>query len=531
MPAKRSLLLGAITNWAAFAATLLVSFFLAPYLVQHLGDARYGVWCVVESILAYFTLFDLGIAACLVRFVAKFHATDERTELNKIVSACLVIFSVAAGVVLLLGTPLVFFIAPGLEQKLGETGDVFPFMLLMLANLALTLPLSVFPTILDGLQRFGTKSSVRLLFLGLRVAGIVYAIETKPGLWSLAVVFTITNLLEHAVMAVLALRFLPGLRISRSLVDRETLNRVKGYSVDAFLAMLAGRITVQTGAIVVGGFLTIASAAHYAIAARLVDMAKNLLRSATTTLTPAVSEREANGDFDGVRRVLLDGTRWVLYLVLPIHFGMLFFGRPFLERWMGGSQYADWCFPAVVILSATLTIGVAQSVAARILYGMGRLRLFARLALVEAVLNLVLSLVLVGPYGVEGVAVAVAVPNCLFCLFAIGSACVVLEVGFWRYFATSWLKPLCAVCVPAAVWCYVTPVAAKWTEIAIGIGAGLVPFVAVVAAIEFAPRLVKFIRVRRVVKEDEEERQKTPSPGSKTRRPLPQVWGRGVGGW
>jgi O-antigen/teichoic acid export membrane protein len=489
MPAKRSLLLGAITNWAAFAAAMFVSFFLAPYLIHHLGDARYGVWCVVESILAYFTLFDLGIAACLVRFVAKFHATDERTELNRLVSACLIIFTIAAAVVLLLGGALIPFVAPGLERKLGEPGDVAGFMLLMLANLAITLPLSVFPTILDGLQRFAVKSVVRLVFLALRVGGIVYAIETQPGLWSLAVVFTITNLLEHAVMALLVFRFLPGLRLARRLVDRDTLHRVKGYSVDAFLAMLAGRITVQTGAIVVGGFLTVAAAAHYAIAARLVDMAKNLLRSVTTTLTPAVSEREASGDFDGVRRVLLDGTRWVLYLVLPIHLGMLFFGRPFLERWVGGSQYAEWCFPAMVILSATLTIGVAQSVAARILYGMGKLRLFARLALVEAALNLVLSLVLVGPYGLPGVAIAVAVPNVLFCLFAIGYACFVLEVGFARYFLASWLKPLAAVCIPATVWWFVTPTEATWSEIARGIATGLVPFVVIVALIEVAPRV------------------------------------------
>jgi O-antigen/teichoic acid export membrane protein len=75
MSAKRSLLLGAATNWTAFAATLFVAFFLAPYLIRSLGDGRYGVWCVVEAILAYFTLFDLGIAACLVRFVAKYHAS------------------------------------------------------------------------------------------------------------------------------------------------------------------------------------------------------------------------------------------------------------------------------------------------------------------------------------------------------------------------------------------------------------------------------------------------------------------------
>jgi O-antigen/teichoic acid export membrane protein len=490
MSAKRSLLFGAATNWVAFFATLFVAFFLAPYLIRSLGDARYGVWCVVEAILAYFTLFDLGIAACLVRFVAKYHATDESDRLNNLVSACLVIFSIAAACVLVVGGALVPVVAPGLERKLGEHGDVAPFMLLMLANLAVTLPLSVFPTILDGLQRFGAKSFVRLAFLAARVAGIIYAMETSPGLWSLAIVFTVTNLLEHAVMVFLAFRFLPRLQLSRRLVDRVTLREVKGYSVDAFLAMLAGRITVQTGAIVVGGFLTAAAAAHYAIATRLVDMAKNLLRSATTTLTPAVSELEATGDLDGVRQVFLTGTRWVLYLVLPVHLGLLFFGRPFLARWIGGLQYADLCFPAVAILAATLTIGVAQSVAARILYGMGKLRLFARLALVEAGLNLALCFALVGPYGLVGVAVAVAIPNVLFCLFAIGYACFVLEVSAARYFLASWLKPALAACVSAAVWWFATPVEATWRALATGIGLGLAAYALVVAGIEVTPRLI-----------------------------------------
>ena len=54
-------------------------------------------------------------------------------------------------------------------------------------------------------------------------------------------------------------------------------------AADEGLAMLAGRITVQTGAIVVGGFLTVAAVTYYGIAMRLVEMAKNLLRAATTT--------------------------------------------------------------------------------------------------------------------------------------------------------------------------------------------------------------------------------------------------------
>ncbi|AMV29903.1 Polysaccharide biosynthesis protein [Gemmata sp. SH-PL17] len=491
--ANRSLLIGAATNWAAFVAALGISFFLAPYLVRSLGDARYGVWCIAESVLAYFTLFDLGIAACLVRFVAKLHATSNRHELSKLVSACFGLFVLAGVGVMVLGGAIVPFVAPGMERKLDESGDVLPFMLLMLTNLAITLPLSVFPTILDGLQRFGTKSAGRLVCLTLRVAAIVWVMETRPGLLSLALVFTAANLLEHALMAVACFRFLPGLQISPKLIDRITLKEVRGYSIDAFLAMIAGRITGQTGTIVVGGFMTVATAGHYAIAMRLVDMAKNLLRAATTTLTPAVSEREAVGDFDGVRRVLLDGTRWVLYLVLPIHIGLLFFGGPFLARWMGNSQYAEWCYPAMVVLSATLTIGVAQSVAARILYGMGKLKLFARLALVEAVVNLALSFALVGPFGLVGVAVAVSAPNVLFCLFVIVYSCRTLEVGAWRYLRVGWLKPACAAVVPTAVWSFVAPVEAEWFAITFGVAVGLVPFVACVAALEFASR-IKFVR-------------------------------------
>jgi O-antigen/teichoic acid export membrane protein len=495
--ANRSLAIGAATNWAAFAAALAVSFFLAPYLIRTLGDPRYGVWCVVEGILAYFTLFDLGVAAYLVRFVAKHSATGDRAELNKVVSACLAVFTVAAACVLALGSALVPFVGPALERKLGQPGDVVPFMLLMTANLAVTLPLSAFPTILDGLQRYPTKSAVRLAFLALRVGGIVFAMENRPGLLPLAVVFTVTNLLEHAAMAALAFRFLPGLRISAAGVTRETLRQARGYSVDAFLAMLAGRVTVQTGTIVVGAFLPMAAAGLYANAARLVELSKNLLRSVTTTLTPAVSEREARGDLDGVRRVLLGGTRWVLYLILPVHLGLLFFGRPFLARWLGGPQYADWCFPAVVILSATLTIGVAQSVASRILYGMGRLRLFARLALVEAGVNLALSLLLVGPLGLEGVAVAVAVPNVLFCLFVIAYSCRVLGVPVGRYLAAGWLRPACAAVVPAVVWWFVTPAAPTWFAIGAGIAAGLVPYAVVVGCIEFGSRLRKLRRDQR----------------------------------
>src|SRR5262249_62379381 len=91
------------------------------------------------------------------------------------------------------------------------------------------------------------------------------------------------------------------------------------------------------------------------------------------------------------------------------------------------------------------------------------------------------------PFGLEGVAVAVAVPNVLFCLFVIGYSCRTLDVSPGRYLLTGWLRPLAVACVPTAVWCMAAPAEPTWIGIATGIAWGLLPYAIVVAAVE-APR-------------------------------------------
>jgi O-antigen/teichoic acid export membrane protein len=480
----RRLFLGAATNWLAFAATLLVGFFLTPYLVRNLGDGPYGVWAFVESILAYFTLFDLGIAACVVRFVARFHATRDRHDLNRLVSTCLALFLGLAMLVFAIGAGMLPFLVKPLQQAGVPAEEVLGFALLMLGNLAVTLPLSVFPSILDGLERFALKSLIRIVVLAVRTVGVIVVMEHEPSLWNLGVLFTVCNLVEHIAFAILACRMLPDLRFSWRLVDRETMKRVKGYSLNAFLAMVAGRASVQSGAIIVGIFLGAAPITYFALASRLVEFAKALLRSATNTLTPAVSSLDATGEIEAIRRMFLRGTRWVLYLILPVHLGLIFFGRPFLTVWLGDSSYAENCYPTLVILSSTLTLVLAQSIASRVLYGTGRLKWFARMALVEAITNIVLSLVLGYHFGLIGVAIGVAAPNLFMCIWVIGYTSRGLGLGMSPYLSQAWLRPILVVTVLVGAWSLVNWPTSNWTMLFASILIGLLPYVAAVLAVE-----------------------------------------------
>jgi len=472
--ARLSFLLGAATNWFAFAATLGVSFFLTPYLIAALGKPQYDVWCVVESVLAYFTLLDLGVAACLVRAIAGHTSSPDPERVNRISTCCLAVLLAAGAVALAVGAPVLGMLSERLEAKAGDPGDVLPFMLLMLLNLALTLPLSTFPCILDGLQRFAAKSLIRLVALAIRTVGFLIVVNQWHSLLPLAVVSLVTNLLEYAAMAALSFRALPELHFRRRFLDRDTLRTVRISSTDAFLAMLAGRITVQTGAIVIGLMLPAGQVTYFATAGRLVEYAKSLLRTITATLMPGVAAMDARGDTAGIRALYLKATRWLLYFVLPVQIGLLQFGAPFLRRWVG-DDFVPGAYPSLAILSCTLTLGVAQSVASRLLYGLGRLRWFARAALGEAALNLLLMVASIRSDGVEGVAMAVALPNVLFCLFVLEYTRRQLGVGVGSY-AKAWASPLVGAALPTAIWLGMGEPEAAWPAIVVGVLAGLMPY-------------------------------------------------------
>src|SRR5437764_13088648 len=96
---NRQIVANAVANWIGFAVQLVVAFFMSPLLVHGLGAPRYGIWSLVESILAYLMLFDLGVAASVVRYVARFEANGAQDRLNRIFSTSRCIFAAAGRVV------------------------------------------------------------------------------------------------------------------------------------------------------------------------------------------------------------------------------------------------------------------------------------------------------------------------------------------------------------------------------------------------------------------------------------------------
>ncbi len=498
----RNIVTNATANWLGFAGQVVVAFFLTPILNRALGDSRYGLWSFVEAIVAYLVLLDFGIGALIVRFVARFEASHDQKQVNRVFSTSLTLFSGAGLLALILAVSIAVWVLPLFDriQQLPELAAEAKWLLILLGmSLGLGLPLKVFICMLDALGRYPGQVAVRLGALVIRTALLLAVAWNDGGLVALGIVITACHILEQAVMGVLTWWYLPELRFSFRLIDRETLRSIRGYSIDAFVAMVAGRLMFQTDAIVIGAFLYLDQITFFIMAARLVEYAKDSFRAITMGLMPAVSVLEAKGDHAGIRRVLFDGTRYILWLMIPVQLGLMLLGKDFLGLWLRHNpEIARLSYPTLLILATPLILSVPQLVAARILYGTGRLRWYARAAMIEAIANLGLSIALVSWLGIEGVALGTAIPN------IVGSAaltiyiCRYLEVGVGEYVRHVFLAPLTAALPLAGGWWLAVAFLdmSNWlTWLAVGVS-GAVSYLMIGGFVEFGPRrLAKLLRL------------------------------------
>lgn len=404
-----------LMNWTAFAATIAVGFLMSPFLVRHLGDSVYGVWVLVGSLAGYLGLLDFGITPSTVKYVAEYRALGDQKSINRLVTTSLTIYSLIGWLTLAVSVVVALFFNKVFDTPLSFSTAATVVMLTGL-NLAITFPASVFVGILRGYQRYDLDSAVTTVSILVRSALTVVLILKGYGIVSLAIIAFTFDMLRLACLAYWAYRLNPALEIRRAYFDQAQLKKLSGYSLYAFLMIIGKRLIFFTDAIIIAIFMPVAAITLYSIANRLVTY---LLQISETmgVLTPAASDLGARDDRAAIKEMLVVSTKYLLLIALPVACVFFVLGDAFIGLWMG-DEYTS----SAVILSV-LTVAVLAHLlempAHTILLGLGKHKVVALLTLAQAAANLALSLALVKPYGLLGVAIGTTVPMVAFTAVAL----------------------------------------------------------------------------------------------------------------
>ena len=93
-PAFRSVARNLSTRYVAYLIDGALGLLMLPFNLEHLGKPLYGVWILVVSVTVSFSLFDIGYAGAMVRFIARYRASRDSRALNQTLSTLVVVYSV-----------------------------------------------------------------------------------------------------------------------------------------------------------------------------------------------------------------------------------------------------------------------------------------------------------------------------------------------------------------------------------------------------------------------------------------------------
>ena len=387
-------------NWGGHAATLLVMFFLSPYIVGKLDAVTYGIWSLLNVLTGYMGIFDLGVRASVGRHVALYLGKKDERGVDETIRAGFAFFSMAGGLILLVGV-LLGWLFPTLFKGVSPEhyNTVRVLLPLMVVNVWMSAVAAIYSSVLAAHDRFDVARGVDMVVLLVRTIGTIYVLHMGWGLWGLVFTIITGNVCAIIGNRIHAGRVHNGLRSFPFLYTRKRLGELFGYGFAAFISNAAIKIIGQSDLVIVGIFLSVADVREYSVGAMLVYYSGTFIALIGTTFFPSIQRTVSDGSLGEVRHLFYRQLRVTLCFGLLVYVGFAFYSQTFINLWMFQDGFDHQAVAGaagvmtVLALSKFPTLFIHPCI--NVLSALGHVGFTARLTMAEATANLLFSILFV----------------------------------------------------------------------------------------------------------------------------------------
>jgi len=458
------------TRYVAIFIDGIIGLVLLPFNVSHLGTAAYGLWALTSSVTWFFGVLDLGYGGALVKFIAQYRAWRDRDALNEILSTIGIVFG-GLGVLAFLVTALVAWRIDSLfHLDPGQARTAQYVLLTVGVYLSLRFPLAIFGAVVYGFQRYYRNNAVSIAQSLIVAAVNVAILSAGYGLVALVASITAVRLLALGLFVLNAYRTFPGLHIGPSLFRRARLREVTGFSIYMAVLDWSAKLNYSSDNIVIGAMMDTTAIAVYTVGLRISQVAQQVTNQLNDALFPNVVDSDAAQRHDRLQMILLHGTKLSLALAAPLCLGVIVLADSLIARWVG-PRFAATVRPAQILLMVVL-VRITTASANLILKGAGQHKLLTYTNATTAVLNVSLSVLLIRPLGLAGVALGTLIPVTLSAAFVLyPAACRRVGLPVSRPLTQSVWPALWPAMIMIA-FLRIGPEPATLLEVALRLGAG-----------------------------------------------------------
>ena len=424
------------SNWIVTVVTVVAVYLLTPYTIHKLGDDGYGTWNLINSITGYLGLLVLGVPMASVRYFAQHVARGDTTKLNQAIGSCTALYLILGAVALVMGVGLYAFFTftyhiPAALH--GDAGWAFFLMVLFVSSGFI----SLLPSgVLAAHDVFVPRNVVRLWGVVLRLVLTLGLLALRASLLLLAVVQLVCQAFDFLLCWLLVRRRYPATRFRLADFDWTAARGIFAFSIYVLILNAGARLSFETDSMVIGGFMNVGSIPYFTVANSFIIYLMEFLIAIAAVVMPMATRLQTQGKKAELQEIFLKWSKIALSMTLAAGLFLIVLGPRFIAWWVDPTFERPAGQVLQILMVSYLIFLPMRGVALPMLMGLGKAGLPTVGFLVAGVLNLGLSLLLVRPLGLAGVALGTAIPNVLFAVLIFGHACRVMEVSilaFIRY--------------------------------------------------------------------------------------------------
>lgn len=401
MSLKRASLI-AVTGQVASIAYSLVS---VPLLLSAYGNELFGIWGLISSLVAYLTLSNFGIPTAATVYIANASIWSERILIYKKSFRLLLLLITAVAVVLIPASGFVQWenIFGKVTSENIDTAKIAASV--MLIGFLLRVPFTIATAGFAGVQRIDLTKLYELTNSTVTFGCLLSVIKLGGDLVLLAVVTSGASLgVSLIAFAHFSLAFGRGNLEECTFDGGLSYKELLGKGVYFFQAGLASTIVWNTTPFLVSYIIGAEALPFYTIPQRLYILAATLVTLVSGLLIPLYARLVAEQAWDSLQR--LYGS---LSVILPLASGAVWVGgaflcQPIINLWTGKD---DLQIDSVLVLFLGAYAFILSKIHLQIalLTALNSARATAKIAWIEAGLNLVITIPAVYILGIAGAAV------------------------------------------------------------------------------------------------------------------------------
>lgn len=434
---------GAALSYVLIGLSILTGLFYTPYMLRMLGQAEYGVYSLVASVIGYLTILDFGFGNAIIRYTSKLRAIGQKQEQWELFGMFFVMYCLI-GLCALAGGSLLYFNVDLLFDKTltpEQLSQAKIMMAFLIVNMAVTFPMSIFGAIITAYENFVFQRIFSICRIIINTVAFIIVLYLGYKAVALVVITTLFNFLTLGVNYLYCKLHLK-IRLAFVKPNWALIKEVISYSFWIFLNSIMDKIYWGTGQFVLGSLIGPIAVAIYAIGISLQSMYMQFSFGISGVLLPRITRMVfTNASTHEVANIFIKSGRLQSLIVSLIFFGFIIFGREFINIWAGYGY--EKSYYVTIIFFASLYIPMLQTTAAPVLQARNQLKFKSITYLVISLISLAAQIILSKYFGVIGCAVAVGGALLLgqgLVMNIYYEKCQSLEISrFWReIFSITW---------------------------------------------------------------------------------------------